>query len=366
MARFKDVHLTPYLIGEGLSGFLPIVVAMIQGSVEKDGEKALPCNSSLEVESLTEDFMSRTKERKEILFGPSIFFLSLLITLIVSWIAFFYLLYSKAGKKEYCHPVEAAAVESISMNPIGTTPRNMIRKVEGLAVPEEANFSGNSCNTSLKVPSYYVRRDSIKTYPYHIVKQDAKAIGLETEREKEVSDTEYFWLQGIIVFACLSTFGVFPPLQPYSTLPYGNWCMHYSVIATGLAYPVGASLALWKDASRLSWIVFWTILGTLISVYILVCAVLSPNPYLSDKTVVLGGLTESYIMGGVIMVSAWILYIGILSYVKTVVTVKVSRARGEGALFLVGLFTQIGSVFGAAFMFVAVNIFQWFKDSSCQ
>ena len=216
-----------------------------------------------------------------------------------------------------------------------------------------------------------MRRDSIKTYAYHIVKADAMQTSglqgcLEKNVGKDMSNREYYWLQGIIVFACLSTFGIFPALQPYSTLPYGNWCMHYTVITTGLAYPIGAAAALFKEVTHIAWILFWTILGSIISLYILVCAVLSPNPYLVDHSPVLYGMTESYILGGVIIVSSWMLYIAILSYVKTVVTVRVSRARGEGALFLVGLFTQVGSVFGAAFMFVAVNVFHWFRDSSCQ
>lgn len=382
MARFKDIHLTPYLIGEGLSGFLPIVVAMIQGSQEE--QTPHPCNISvtdvdelpptdLDLENIPEDITDDVGQPvREVLFGPSWFFLSLLVTLVISWAAFFWLLYSQTAKKEMVSMSPAS--ESIRMTTMSQGNKGSTNLSPVVVPSSSGDCNNNGCNRTptqsnvnlLFIPTPpAVRRDSIKTYPYHLKPEIVLASRQASSSlvAIDVSNTEYYWLQGIIVFACLSTFGIFPSLQPYSCLPYGYWCMHYTVITTGLAYPVGAALALWKDASNLIYILFWTGLGSIISVYILSCAIMSPNPFLSNKSVILG--VESDILGGTIMVSAWILYIGILSYVKTVVTVKLARARGEDALFLVGLFTQVGSVFGAAFMFVAVNIFRWFRDSSC-
>lgn len=302
MARFNPIHLTPYLIGEGLSGFIPIVVAIVQGVGESEscevvdvmkeeiGKQTCAVNESCSV--------PEGKTSKQPLFSPNVFFTSLLATLLLSWFAFFWLLYSKTAKTEY--------------------------KTE--CVPKEKGLDMN---------------------------ENSKA-----EKEK-VGNTKYFILQGIIIYSCLSTFGIMPAIQSYSTLPYGGWSLHYTVILTGLAYPFGCFIAMLKHVTSLTTIYFWTFLGTLVSIFILVIAIMSPTPPLSSGSMTTFGLADQ-LVGGTIMIIAWTSYVTILSYVKTVITVIVSQERGEEALFTVGLFTQIGSVFGAGFMFLAINYFHWF------
>ena len=298
MARFNPIHLTPYLIGEGLSGFVPIVVATIQGVGESESCEV--------VDVIKEEIRKQTcavnetcsipegKLSKQPLFSPNVFFTSLLATLLLSWFAFFWLLYSKTAKTEYV-----------------------------------SNEKGLDMNDKSKAGKEKVGK--------------------------------YFILQGIIIYSCLSTFGIMPAIQSYSTLPYGGWSLHYTVILTGLAYPLGCFIAMLKHATSLTTIYTWTLLGTLVSIFILVIAIMSPAPPLSSGSMTTFGLADQLI-GGTIMIIAWTSYVTILSYVKTVITVIVSQERGEEALFTVGLFTQIGSVFGAGFMFLAVNYFHWFHE----
>lgn len=294
MARFNAIHLTPYLIGEGLSGFIPIVVATIQGVGESescddeavDGQYSCTANGTCPI----------IEKVDQPLFSPNVFFTSLLVTLLLSWLAFFWLLYSKTAKTEH------------------------VPMVIGKRLDPNSNIVGTSNDGN-----------------------------------------KYYILQGLIIYACLSTFGIMPAIQSYSTLPYGGWSLHYTVILTGLAYPFGCFIAMLKHTSSLKVIYYWTFLGTAISVLIFAVALMSPNPPLSSSAI--NGLNLSNnIIGGSIMVGAWTLYITIFSYIKTVITVIVSEERGEEALFTVGLFTQIGSVFGAGFMFLAVNYFNWFDD----
>lgn len=322
MGRFKSQHLTPYLIGEGLSGFIPIIVAMIQGAPNETADDDLNGNFTID-----ESSVNRTKVNNnlmsQVLFGPSIFFTSLFATLLISWISFFYLIYSKTAHKE--HVIDNCDEES-NVNNNNNNNRTNIDK--GISSPSnEGQFS------------------SIKEL-----------------NEGKIDERSYFILQLILVYSCLTTFGIFPSLQPFSNLPYAKWTLHYTVILTGLAYPAGCFIALFKEIKSIKWITIWTLIATLISVYILIIAIMSPFPPFVNqvKSDILGIDTRTF--GGLIIVTCWVLFILILSYVKTVITILLSRAKGEDGLFMVGLLTQVASIFGAGFMFAAVNIFKWFKS----
>lgn len=302
MARFNPVHLTPYLIGEGLSGFIPIVLALIQGvgesgSCDELTESIENENKSCYSNENCDDDSIGVNSLSEPLFSQNVFFTSLLVTLLISWVAFFWLLNSSDARTEHVDEAHQGA------------DGNKITKVD----------------------------------------------------DQNEGNRKYFILQGIIIYACLSTFGVMPSIQSYSTLPYGEWALHYAVVFGGLAYPFGCLIAMLKHVTSMKIIYSLTAIGTIMSIMILVVACLSPTPPLLSDTIVAMGIT-SKAMGGTIMVVSWTLYITVFSYVKTVITVIVSADRGEQALFTVGLFTQIGSVAGAGFMFLAVNYFQWFQE----
>ena len=68
----------------------------------------------------------------------------------------------------------------------------------------------------------------------------------------------------------------------------------------------------------------------------------------------------------VIMISCWVAFNLTLSYVKTMVTIVLNDKNGSEGLFFLGLFSNLGSVMGAAFMFIVVNHLSWFKSKQVQ
>lgn len=88
------------------------------------------------------------------------------------------------------------------------------------------------------------------------------------------------------------------------------------------------------------------VIGTTISGYILALAALSPTPPLLGHG------------GGAIMVAAWVLSVGVLTYVKVTIASILRRQKEKGGrnLFLFGVFTQIGSTIGSVIMFVLINV----------
>lgn len=136
MSRYSSRFLTPYLIGEGLSGFLPTILAILQNVEDQynnPDDYNLPESQLTEPSLLDTDFnatspllfnstgvpllttnnlttnnlttaINRTtslaghshknytmNNPEVVAFGPEVFFVSLLVTIVISWFAFFYL-----------------------------------------------------------------------------------------------------------------------------------------------------------------------------------------------------------------------------------------------------------------------------------
>ena len=128
MARFKSVYLTPYLIGEGLSGFLPSILAIVQNIDDNYNPPEDYITDENSIDNLSNDELNSTtfynynytstnfpnlnanltamltnlsksinhknytmNNLETVAFRPELFFVSLLVTLVISWIAFFYL-----------------------------------------------------------------------------------------------------------------------------------------------------------------------------------------------------------------------------------------------------------------------------------
>ncbi|RWS09159.1 Riboflavin transporter 2-A-like protein [Dinothrombium tinctorium] len=267
------------------------------------------------------------------LIGEETFFTSLLITLLTSWTAFILLLISPAAKQEQ-HFNEQKASE-ISRTLVVSDSSKVIdegeRKEEECIMLNEismadSNFGGAVANSS-------------------------------SRPENRISSLRYWHFQALMAWCCLATFGLMPPLQPYSSLPYGNQVLHYVVILVGLAYPGGCFLAMFLQTRSLLFIDGLTLLGSLVAVYIFCASLMSPYPPFQST---------NRIFGGILMVFSWVVFTAVLSYVKTMITVILNDHGGSNALFWVGMFTQIGSAFGAAFMLLAVEYFHWFKDRCLQ
>lgn len=98
-----------------------------------------------------------------------------------------------------------------------------------------------------------------------------------------------------------------------------------------------------------------SILAGLLTSYVFTTAALSPLPPLHDQTV-----------GAVLVVTAWTLLVGIVSYTKLGIT-TVMRAQGGQSLVWVGAITQLGSAIGAVAIFFAINYSDLFQaaESNC-
>ena len=293
MAVFKDIYLNSYLIGEGMSGFVPSIAALSQG-----------VSGHPECVNGTIHFPAETAR-----FSTSSFFGFLMAMMVISLTAFLMLHYLPSLRSE------------------------RISSTEGASRSSSANFSSvmGEENAS-SVIDESDQENSLEAGGEIIADSD----GSESEKSK-VSIFPLLLVQCLV--CCLSN-GALPSIQSYSCAPYGNTIYHLAVTLSAMANPLMAFLAFFLPCSRRSVVFSLTVMGCLLSSYILVTALSSPDMIL--------GMTG----GGALVVLTWVATGALFSYVKVVVA---GMCRTRGYLFSCGVVTQIGSAIGALIMFILVN-----------
>lgn len=299
MAVFKDIYLNSYLIGEGMSGFVPSIAALSQGV---SGHPTC-VNGTLHFPA------------QEARFSTSSFFGFLMAMMVISLTAFLML-----------HFLPSLRSERVS-------------STEGASRSSSANFSsvmGEENASSVIEESD--QENSLEAGEEIITDLDG------AESDGKVCIYPLLLVQCLV--CCLSN-GALPSIQSYSCAPYGNTIYHLAVTLSAMANPLMAFLAFFLPCSRRSVVFSLTVMGCLLSSYILVTALSSPDMIL--------GVTG----GGALVVLTWVATGALFSYVKVVVA---GMCRTKGYLFSCGVVTQIGSAIGALIMFILVNEVQLFKN----
>ncbi|XP_054724486.1 solute carrier family 52, riboflavin transporter, member 3-A-like isoform X1 [Uloborus diversus] len=308
MANFRACYLTPYLVGEGLSGLLPSLVAMAQGIEDPTCVNETRITFSAETgQNVT--FFEMIPHVNEPRFSPEWFFGFLLALVIVSWLAFIAL-----DKMPLCQAERVPSTE-------GNNSHDQAHELESLNELQKNDVSFKNGDVI------------IRNAPH--------------------SHLLYYYLLFLQGWASVATFGIFPALQSYSCLPYGDGPFHLTVTLCGVAYPAACLFAMFVEMRRVSWISWTSLAATLISLYALVTAVLSPHPPLHHT-----------LTGAILIVVCWVTFMFTFSYIKTMVTILLEEFWGHRALFWCGAVTQAGAAAGALLMFLLVNVFNLFEDEN--
>jgi len=220
MGVFKEIYLNSYLVGEGMSGFVPSIAALIQGV----GGNPY-CDNVTKIENGTLDYESQLII-PEPRFSIEGFFIFLTCMMVVSLVAFIFLNCWPSFRHEY------ADTQLIVQN-------------------EETMNSSDQSTLNPDWPKIHQR--------------------------------EFLFLLGIQCFVCFLSNGAFPSIQTYSCLPYGNAVYHLSVTLHAMANPVMAFMAFFIPCTRPRWIFINTLIGLIFAGYLLGTALYSPDMLLGQK-----------------------------------------------------------------------------------
>ncbi|XP_036608883.1 solute carrier family 52, riboflavin transporter, member 3-like [Trichosurus vulpecula] len=328
MARMPAQYLNTLFVGEGLSGLLPSLVALIQGSGTKTCTHVT--NSSITtvppkitnvsfipgVQNMTmSPGLIAGKPQPENChisanFSPFVYFLLLSVMMASCLAAFFGLRRLSKRWKLLTEDHMANQVTLRSFN---------------LQEASAGSSNRDSCST-LAPP--------------------------EETKAPVWSRAQLAFIYAMVAFVNALTNGILPSVHTYSCLPYGPKAYHLSSVLGALTHPLVCLLSMFLPEMSLFWLGVTTMVASGFGAYNLAMAVLSPCPLLKGSR-----------WGEAIIISSWLLCGGILSYVKVMTGVHL-RKVSQSALLWCGAAIQLGSAFGAILMFPLVNVLHLFKSAN--
>ncbi|XP_077410840.1 solute carrier family 52, riboflavin transporter, member 3-A [Vanacampus margaritifer] len=301
MMQLPAKYITTYFIGEGLSGFVPGVVALAQGvgmaKCVNSTQGTEGNHSSGSVWFLQTVYLPPN-------FSTEAFFFILTAMMCISLAAFVALNRLHLSSDENLMEGSAKSVCSGLDNPA-------------------AEIDGND-RTCQNEEGSHTRPPAHSVYQLTFI---------------------YF----LVVWANGATNGVLPSVQTYSCMPYGNLAYHLSAALASVANPVACTIAMFFQNRSLVFLGVLALLGTGFGSYNMAMAAMSPCP-----------LLQRSVAGEVIIVLSWLLFTGTLSYLKVMVGV-ILRDHSRSALVWCGAAVQAGSLVGSVVMFPLVNVLMLFK-----
>ncbi|XP_067123793.1 solute carrier family 52, riboflavin transporter, member 3-B-like isoform X1 [Centruroides vittatus] len=300
MAHYKEKYLLSYLIGEGMSGLLPGIVALIQG-VGGNAKCKLVNNTN------TTKWIQYSDPP---LFSAETFFGILTFLMIMSGLSFIFLHLLPQIKEE---KVMSTTIESIIFK------KNC-----------DENFNSQSSEQSTSSETQ-TRVSLVKS--------------------RVLNKRRFVILLAFQVFCCALTNGILPAIQTYSCLPYGNVAYHLSVTLSSISNPLACFVAMFFPTKSLSLLSLQMVIGTGWSIYIMTAAVTSPSPPLIHTTA-----------GVILIILSWICFVSLLSYVKACSTSILRQEGSHFAMLWCGGISQIGSATGALIVMLLVTFTNTFQS----
>ncbi|XP_036434642.1 solute carrier family 52, riboflavin transporter, member 3-A [Colossoma macropomum] len=313
MMQLPAKYITTYFIGEGLSGFVPGLVALGQGAgmfkcvnvSQTSGNLSQPGDESFAVET---QYLPPN-------FSTEVFFSFLVVMMVVSLVAFAML---NRVPRTYelsteCLVPKSGTVDSVS---------------GGLDNPAVSNPN----------PKTKTQEDDLKDQSRPLVVKPF------------YSRCELAFIYLMVVWVNGATNGLLPSVQTYSCMPYGNMAYHLSAALASVANPLACIIAMFAPKRSLVFLGILCLLGTGFGGYNMAMAAMSPCPLLQGSPV-----------GEAIIVLSWVFFTGLLSYVKVMVGV-ILRDQSHNALVWCGAAVQLGSLVGSLIMFPLVNIYHLFQS----
>lgn len=207
MMQLPAKYITTFYIGEGLSGFVPGVVALAQGvgiakCVNSTGTPA-GNNTDGNLWSLQAEYMSPT-------FSTQVFFFLLAAMMVISLSAFFAL---------------------------NKMPRTYEVSTENL-VSEDGVY----VSSGLDNPGAELDGEAVKSKGEGEGEGEARSRPLLASADYSMCQTVFIY--SVVLWINAATNGLLPSVQTYSCIPYGNLAYHLSAALSSVANPLACTVAM--------------------------------------------------------------------------------------------------------------------------
>ncbi|GFO20245.1 solute carrier family 52, riboflavin transporter, member 3 [Plakobranchus ocellatus] len=367
MSLLKPQYMASLLLGEGLSGFIPGMLALIQGAGDVvcvngsyTANATFPNGTEYNVTKYSVYPMY-----EEPLFSVKVYFI--IVSVIIAGSAIAFVILNKwsycssefVGYKEYHCTVENAGERNRGRSPSYGSVDNEVVHVNGdkrpsladqgnVTVAEEclADNNANSSREMLHPSKVSVEGDS-KTRRQTFRARLNNLVHLEN-----IGRPKFFFLLLLVIVINMTHTTFLPSIQIYTVLPYGLEFYHLTTSLIQMANPLACFFAVFVMAESAWIITLLTVVGEIMGAYLIYIAAKSPHPPMHDES-----------GGGEISVCLWILATLLLIYAKVCIAGVLRKYGGRSALIWAGFVTQVGTTIGALVGFVLVNHYHTFKDA---
>lgn len=224
MNNFPQMYLTSYMVGEGLSGFLPSMISFVQGV---GGNPTCVNSTSPSGEPVEEKIVLPPR------FSTELFFLIIFAIMAISTVSFFLL---------------------------------------------------NNLSTCKKVKrSLKMRGRSATDSPSSAQQEDPEPFVASTDSSESLSPNMYRVLLVLMTILSMIANGALPSVQSYSCLPYGNLAYHLAVNISHIANPIACFLTFFETKTSFTRIFSVFALSIVAVIYVFVTAFTSPHPPLQNS-----------------------------------------------------------------------------------
>ena len=288
MSMFKPEYMTALFIGEGLSGFLPSIVALVQGT----GGATQCVNVTIYNRTTNTTSHKLLPHQSPPLFGVEVFFYVLFGIMLICGFSFTLLNYLPRCRQEQIHPRELVPIEDPQHN---------------YSNPQANSNHNPHPQAPDKKYSYDDAGDSRDELLNNSVRKPVGATGLRRGRLRATVGLTKFQYGFLLIMTgwinALSN-GALPSIQSYACLPYGNIAYHLSVTLANISNPIACLVAFFHPTKSRKVLTALAILGSCLAGYILVLAGSSPVPPLANSAggafMVVSGEPLSYSVCGVL------------------------------------------------------------------
>ncbi|KAM6112770.1 solute carrier family 52, riboflavin transporter, member 3 [Pterocles gutturalis] len=316
MMQLQPQYLNSFFIGEGLSGLIPALIALGQGSgVSTCVNSSRMSNITVGNETVEITIFEMVSDYLPANFSTLVFFLLMAAMMVVCLLAFFFL-------------ARQPKVWELSQQHL--FPSNIV-------LSSFDQFSDDGAASQLR-----------RVCP---CPKDATGLADIPPEKIYYPLAKLIFIYLMIAWVSALTNGVLPSVQSYSCLPYGNTAYHLAATLSSMANPLACILAMFLPSRSLALLGTLTVLGTGFGAYNMAIAVMSPCPLLQQSQ-----------WGDATIVLSWVLFTGTLSYLKVMAGV-ILRSRSHSALVWYGAMEQLGSLLGALVMFPLVNVYGFFESA---
>ncbi|KAF1402754.1 Solute carrier family 52, riboflavin transporter, member 3, partial [Spheniscus humboldti] len=316
MMQLQPQYLTTFFIGEGLSGLIPALIALGQGSgISSCANVTHVVNITTGNKTVESTVFQLETRYLPANFSTFFFFLLMTVMMLACLLAFFFLarqpkVWELSQQQLFPSSIMLSSFDQIPNEEAGS------RLSRGCPCPKDAKGPGDIRPEKVSCP---------------------------------LAKLTFIYL--LIAWVSALTNGVLPSVQSYSCLPYGNTAYHLAATLSSMANPLACIVAMVLPSRSLALLGTLTMAGTGFGAYNMAIAVMSPCPLLQQSQ-----------WGDAAIVLSWVLFTGTLSYVKVMAGV-ILRSHSRSALVWYGAVEQLGSLLGALLMFPLVNIYSFFKSA---